>query len=62
MNASDRQYLSRFALDPVMEYRWEDLYGFDFYYSTDDEMNPFDDESIPDTEDTIPEDDFLFKN
>ena len=61
MNASDRQYLARFALDPAMEYRWEDLYGFDFPYSYYDEMDPFDDENILDAKDTIPENDFLFK-
>jgi hypothetical protein len=50
MNASDRQYLSKFELDPAMEDRWEDLYEFDFYSSEDEEMDPFDDESIPDDE------------
>ncbi|MGD8880491.1 MAG: hypothetical protein PVI82_01290 [Desulfobacterales bacterium] len=62
MNDSDRRYLSRFALDPTMEYRWKDLYGFDFSCPYDDEMDPFNDRNILDAEDTIPEDDFLFKN
>lgn len=62
MNASDRQYLSRFALDPAIEYDGEDLDGFDFSYSSDAELDPFDDENIQDAEDTIPEDDFLFEN
>jgi hypothetical protein len=61
MNDSDRRYLSRFALDPTMEYRWEDLYGFDFSCPYD-EMDPFDDENILNAEDTIPKDDFLFEN
>ena len=61
MNDSDRRYLSRFALDPTMEYRWEDLYGFDFSCPYEDETNPFDDENIPDAEDTIPDDEILSK-
>ena len=61
MNDSDRRYLARFALDPTMEYRWEDLYAFDFPCPYDDEMDPFDDENILDAKDTIPENDFLFK-
>ena len=61
---SDRQYLSRFELDPDIEFRWEDLYGFDVSYefTYDDEMDTFDDVNIRDAEDTIPRDDFLFKN
>ena len=60
MYDSDRQYLSRFTLDPATESSFEDLYGSDFSY--DDEINPFDNENIPDSEDLIPEDDFLFEN
>jgi len=60
MNASDRQYLARFALDPAMEYKWEDLYGFDFSCPYE-EMDPYEDENILDTEDTIPGNGFLFK-
>ena len=60
MNDSDRRYLSWFALDPAMEYKWEDLYGFDFSYP--DEIDQFDDENISDSEDLILEDDFLFEN
>jgi len=60
MDDSDKKYLSRFALDPAIEYGCEDQYGFDFSY--DDEMDPFDDENILDAEDAIPEDDFLFEN
>ena len=62
MNASDRQYLSRFELDPAMEDRWDDLYEFEFYASKDEEMDPFNDESIPDADDTIPDDEILSKN
>jgi hypothetical protein len=59
MNSSDRQYLSRFALDPVMEYRWEDLYEFDFYCLEDEEIDPINDENILDAEDTNPDDEIL---
>ena len=60
MNESDREFLSRFSLDPVIESSFEDLYGSDFSY--DDEINPFDDEKIPDSDNLILEDDFLFEN
>jgi hypothetical protein len=60
MYDSDRQYLSRFTLDPATESSFEDLYGSDFSY--DDEINPFDTENIPDSEDLILDDDFLFEN
>jgi len=60
MYDSDRQYLSRFTLDPATESSFEDLYGSDFSY--DDEINPFDNENIPDSEDLILDDDFLFEN
>ena len=59
MNASDREYLSRFSLDPAIENTFEDLYGS---YFSDDEIDPFDDETISDAEDSIPEDDFLFES
>ena len=60
---SDRKYLSRFALDPDMEYGSEDLCGFDFsrYGFCDDTPEPFDGKNL-DTEDLILEDDFLFEN
>ena len=51
MNASDRRYLSRFALDPPMEYKWEDLYELDFYDSEEEEMDLFDDGNILDAGD-----------
>ena len=60
MYDSDREYLSRFALNPEIEYSWEDPFGSDFSY--DDEMDPFDDESIPDAKYLILGDDFLFEN
>ena len=60
MYDSDREYLSRFTLDPALEPSFEDLYGSDFSY--DDEINPFDNENIPDSEDLILDDDFLFEN
>ena len=59
MNDSDREYLSRFSLDPAIEYSFEDLYAS---YFSDDELDPFDDETISDAEDSIPEDDFLFES
>ena len=60
MYDSDREYLSRFALDPETEYGFEDLYGSDFSY--EEPMNPSDDENSEDSEDLILEDDFLFEN
>jgi len=64
MYDSDREYLSRFALDPSIEYGGEDLFVFDFSddLSRDDEIESFDDENILDTEDDPPEDDFPFEN
>ena len=61
MNDSDREYLSRFSLDPETERSFEELYGFDFTYG-EEEMSPLDDENVSDAEDSIPEDDFLFEN
>jgi hypothetical protein len=58
MNDSDREYLSRFSLDPALEYSG-DLDGSNLSY---DESEPFDDENILDSEDWIMEDDFLFEN
>ncbi|MGD8612648.1 MAG: hypothetical protein PVJ44_13365 [Desulfobacterales bacterium] len=42
MYDSDRKYLSKFALDPDMEYGSEDLDGGDFspYVSCDDDLDP----------------------
>ena len=60
MNESDREYLSRFSLDPETECSFEDLYGSDFSYER--EMNPYDDENTVESEDLILEDDFLFEN
>jgi uncharacterized damage-inducible protein DinB len=60
MYDSDREYLSRFTLDPALEPSFEDLYGSDFSYL--DEIDQFDDENISDSEDLILEDDFLFEN
>jgi len=57
MNASDRHYLSRFALDPAMEFKWEDLYDLDLYCPEDEEMDPFDAENNMGAEDPIPDDD-----
>ena len=63
MNDSDRQYLSRFELDPDIEYQWEDIYGSDIPYKfNDDEMDLFDVENKPNAKDSILEDDFLFEN
>ena len=61
MNESDKEFLSRFSLDPETECSFEVLYGFDFSYG-EEEMIPLDDENISDAEDSIPEDDFLFEN
>lgn len=54
MYDSDEKYLSKFALDPDMEYGGEALYGTDFsaYLSYDDDLDP---------EEPIGEDDFLFE-
>lgn len=62
MNASDRRYLSKFALDPAIEYRWEDLYELDFYDPEAEEMDPIDDENDMDADDPIPDADIHFKN
>jgi hypothetical protein len=62
MYDSDREYLSRFTLDPALEPSFEDLYGSDLFYADEDERDPFDDENISDSEDVILEDDFLFEN
>jgi hypothetical protein len=59
MNASDRKYLSRFALDPATEYGLEDLYGSDLYY---DEMDLSDVKNKLNTKDSILEDNFFFEN
>ncbi|MBW2430532.1 MAG: hypothetical protein PVG52_10880 [Desulfobacterales bacterium] len=63
MYDSDRKYLSRFALDPDMEYGSEDLYGSDFslYESYDDDLDPIDSQDL-EPEDPNLEDDFLFEN
>ena len=54
MYDSDKKYLSRFALDPDMEYGSEELDGTDFsvYAAYDDDLDP---------EDLILRDDFLFE-
>jgi hypothetical protein len=61
MYESDRQYLSRFSLDPEIEFRWEDLYRFDVFheFAYDDEMDTLDDEKILDVAYPIPENSFL---
>jgi hypothetical protein len=61
MNDSDKEFLSRFSLDPALESSFEDLYGSYFSYY-DDEINPLDDENMPDSDDSIQEDDFLFED
>jgi hypothetical protein len=60
MNDSDKEFLSRFSLDPALESSFEDLYGS--YFSDDDEINPLDDENMPDSDDSILKDDFLFED
>ena len=60
MYDSDREYLSRFTLDPALEPSFEDLYGFDFFNA--DETDSLDDENISDSENLSLEDDFLFEN
>lgn len=61
MNDSDREFLSRFTVDPPIESGFEDLYG-SYFSDDDDEMNPLDDENLPDSDDLNLEDDFLFEN
>ena len=60
MYDSDREYLSRFTLDPALEPSFEDQYGPDFFNA--DEIDPFDDENILDSENLSLKDDFLFEN
>lgn len=60
MYESDREYLSRFVLDPETEYGFEELYGLDFSVE-EEEMTPVYDENDSDAEDSISEDDFLFE-
>jgi hypothetical protein len=60
MNASDRKYLSRFVLDPAIEYGLDDLDESDLSY--DDEMDLFDVKNKLNAKDSILEDDFLFEN
>ena len=60
MYDSDREYLSRFTLDPALESSFEDQYRPDFFNA--DEIDPFDDENILDSENLSLEDDFLFEN
>ena len=63
MYDSDRQYFSRFALDPDAEYGDEDLSGIEFfpYVSCDDDMDLSDSENL-DSNDLILEDDLLFED
>ena len=60
MNDSDRKYLSRFSLDPDIEYDSEDLYGIDFslYVPDDDDLDPIFSEDL-NPEDPNLEDDFV---
>lgn len=60
MNDSDKEFLSRFSLDPLIKYSFEDIDGSDLSYY--DEIKPLDDENILGSEDLIVEDDFLFDN
>jgi hypothetical protein len=59
MYDSDRKYLSRFALDPAMEYGGEDRFESDFF---DDEMDLSDYDGLADGEDSIPEDGLFFED
>lgn len=63
MYDSDEKYLSRFALDPEVEYGSEDLSEMDFsgYANYDNALGPLDGEDL-DPENLILEDDFLFEN
>ena len=60
MYESDREYFSRFALDPETEYGFEELYSLDFSVE-EEEMTPVYDEKDSDAEDSISEDDFFFE-
>ena len=62
LNDSDRKYLSKFSLDPDIEYGSEDIYGIDFsfYVSDDDDLDPIFSEDL-DPEDPNIEDDFFFE-
>ena len=62
MNDSDRKYLSKFSLDPDIEYGSEDIYGIDFslYVSDDGDLDPIFSGDL-DPEDPNIEDDFFFE-
>ena len=60
MRAADKEYFSRFALDPEIDEGLEELYGSNFCY--DDETDPFDLDSNSDPQDLLLEDDSLFDN
>jgi hypothetical protein len=62
LNDSDRKYLSKFSLDPDIEYGSQDIYGTDFslYVSDDDDLDPIFSEDL-DPEDPNIEDDFFFE-
>ena len=58
MYDSDMQYLSRFALDPEIEYGSEDVYATDLsdLVNNDNDLDPFNDENL-DMQDLILEND-----
>ena len=60
MYASDREYLSRFALDPGLANEWDDLAGSDFSH-TDDDVEVFEDELFVGEEDLFVGDDISFQ-
>ncbi len=59
MNVSDREYFSRFAMDPALENGHDDLYGFEF--SFDSQADSLDNENLIESE-VMLDDDFLFEN
>jgi len=59
MHASDREYLSRFALEPGLANEWDDLMGADFAYPEDD-VEVFEDDIFVGEEDLSDGDDVSF--
>lgn len=60
MNVSDMKYLSKFAMDPALEYEHDDLYGFEFTF--DGQADSLDNENLLESDDLLEDDEFLFEN
>ena len=62
MQVSDRNFFRQYAIDPSMEFDFEELYDTDLLrdFPLDDEKNLFDRENIFNVKASILDDDFLF--